>query len=215
MPKNKISVKNEPERRAFVMEDLQADPSGNVIQGHAAVFDQETIIGGWFKEIIERGAFDSTDFKDVIMSVNHELKRIPLARSRNNNANSTLQLQVDQQGLYTRAELDVDNNMEAKALYSAVGRSDISGMSFIFSVRDETWEGLDTELPIRRIKDIAKVFEVSAVSFPAYAGTDINARDQQALESARSALESARSQLDSSNNELEVLKIRNQILSKG
>lgn len=215
MAKNKLPALHEPERRAFVMNDLQADPAGNVIQGHAAVFEQETIIGGWFKEVIERGAFDNTDFKDVIMSVNHDLKRIPLARSRNNNANSTLQLQVDQQGLDTRAELDVDNNMEAKALYSAVGRGDISGMSFIFSVRDETWEGLDTDLPTRRIKDIAKVFEISAVSFPAYAGTDINARDQQALDSARAALESARSGLDSSNSELELLKLRNQILAKG
>ncbi|MNI78955.1 Caudovirus prohead protease [compost metagenome] len=117
--------------------------------------------------------------------------------------------------MYTRAELDVDNNMEAKALYSAVNRNDISGMSFIFSVRDETWEGLDTDLPTRRIKDIAKVFEISAVSFPAYVGTDINARDQQALDSARAALESARSGLDSQSSELELLKLRNQILAKG
>ncbi|ASA26600.1 peptidase U35 [Paenibacillus donghaensis] len=215
MLKNKLPAMHEPERRAFAMNDLQADPAGNIIQGHAAVFEQETIIGGWFKEIIERGAFDSTDFKDVILSVNHDLKRIPLARSRNNNANSTLQLQVDQQGLSTRAELDVENNMEAKALYSAVGRSDISGMSFIFTVRDESWEGLDTELPVRRIKDIGRVIEISAVSFPAYDGTDINARDQQALESARAALDSARSGLDSSKDELEVLKLRNQILAKG
>ncbi|WP_379136000.1 HK97 family phage prohead protease [Paenibacillus sp. sgz500958] len=206
-----------PERRAFAMEDLKADPNGNVIEGHAAVFDQKTIIGGWFKEIIERGAFDKTDFKDVLMSVNHDLSQIPLARSRNNNANSTLQLQVDQQGLATRAVLDIENNMQARALHSAVDRGDISGMSFIFIVRKggEVWEDLDTEIPTRRIKDIAKVIEISAVSFPAYDGTDINARDQQALESARAALESARSQLDSSNSELEMLRIRNQILAKG
>ncbi|MFP3787007.1 HK97 family phage prohead protease, partial [Burkholderia sp. SIMBA_024] len=77
------------------------------------------------------------------------------------------------------------------------------------------WEGLDTNMPIRRILDISRVIEVSAVSFPAYAGTDINARDQQALESARVALENARSELVSSPSELEVLKLRNQILSKG
>lgn len=215
MPNHKFPAKFEPEKRAFTMQDLRAEPEGNMIQGHAAVYGQETIIGGWFKEIIERGAFDNTDFKDVIFSVNHDLKRIPLARSRNNNANSTLQLQPDEQGLDTRAVLDTENNVEAKALYSAVGRGDISGMSFIFTVRDEVWEDLDTEMPTRRIKDIAKVFEVSAVSFPAYGGTDINARDQQALDSARAALESARSQLDSSKSELEILKLRNQILAKG
>lgn len=208
MQNNKLPVTNGPERRAFVMEDLRADPAGNVIEGHAAVYDQETVIGGWFKEVIERGAFDRTDFKDVIMTVNHDLQRIPLARSRNNNANSTLQLQVDQQGLSTRAVLDVENNVEAKALYSAVSRGDLSGMSFIFLVRKggEVWEGLDTELPIRRIKDIARVIEISTVSFPAYDGTDINARDQKALDSARTALESARSGLDSSMSELDLAK---------
>lgn len=208
MSKNNLPVPQGPERRAFAMDDLRADPAGNVIEGHAAVYDQETVIGGWFKEIIERGAFDRTDFKDVIMTVNHDLQRIPLARSRNNNAKSTLQLQVDQQGLSTRAVLDVENNMEAKALYSAVSRGDLSGMSFIFLVRKggEVWEGLETELPTRRIKDIARVIEISTVSFPAYDGTDINARDQKALDSARTALESARSGLDSSMSELDLAK---------
>ncbi|MEK5278630.1 HK97 family phage prohead protease [Paenibacillus sp. FSL H7-0735] len=208
MSKNNLPVLQGPERRAFAMDDLRADPAGNVIEGHAAVYDQETVIGGWFKEVIERGAFDRTDFKDVIMTVNHDLQRIPLARSRNNNANSTLQLQVDQEGLSTRAVLDVENNVEAKALYSAVSRGDLSGMSFIFLVRKggEVWEGLDTELPTRRIKDIARVIEISTVSFPAYDGTDINARDQKALDSARTALESARSGLDSSMSELDLAK---------
>lgn len=216
MSMNKIPNKHEPQKRSFVMQDLQAQPEGNVIQGHAAVFDQETIVGGWFREIIERGAFDKTDFTDVILSVNHDLKRIPLARSRKNNLNSTLQLKVDEQGLDTWAELDIENNVEARALYSAVNRLDVSGMSFIFTVRDETWEGLDTELPTRRIKDIARVFEISAVSFPQYDGTDLNARDQQALESARAALENARSKLSGSKgDEIELLRLRSQILAKG
>ena len=58
-------------------------------------------------------------------------------------------------------------------------------MSFIFYIRGFTWENLDSDMPTRRITDIAKVVETSAVSFPAYDGTDINARDQQALESAK------------------------------
>ncbi|XID91042.1 HK97 family phage prohead protease [Paenibacillaceae bacterium WGS1546] len=200
----------ERERRSFAVPDLRADGGDGIIQGHAAVFGQEANIGGWFIEIIERGAFDKTDFRDVVMSYNHNLQQIPLARSRNNNENSTLQLSVDDEGLLTRATLDTENNSESRALYSAIKRGDISGMSFIFSVRANGvfWEGLDTELPIRRIRDIARVYEVSAVSFPAYAGTDIQARDAQALESARAALESARSGLESPQNELELLKAK-------
>jgi phage head maturation protease len=96
----------------------------------------------------------------------------------------------------------------------------MNGMSFIFSVRNDEWKDLDTDMPSRTILDIAKVYEVSAVSFPAYAGTDISARDATALESAKQVLENARNkELESSNefrgNEFEVLKLKNQILLKG
>jgi hypothetical protein len=75
----------------------------------------------------------------------------------------------------------------------------MNGMSFIFWVSDDSWEGLDTDMPTRHIRAISKVREVSAVSFPAYTGTDINARDQFALDSAKKVLDNARSkELDSS-----------------
>lgn len=180
------------ETRAFSMPDLTADPQGNVLQGHAAVFGQSYDMYGLWTETIARGAFDNTDFTDVLFDVNHDLSRIPLARSRNNNANSTLQLQIDDQGLATRATLDVENNTDARALYSAVGRGDISGMSYIFAVRNDEWTGLDSDMPQRTITDIAKVYEVSAVSMPANPGTDISARSADALESAKRVLESAR-----------------------
>jgi len=212
-----IKLKNGAEFRAFSMPDLKADEGGNTIEGHAAVFGQETNIGGWYKEIIQRGAFDKTDFKDVLFSVNHDLEKIPLARSRNNNANSTLQLQVDDQGLGMRANLDTENNADSKSLYSAVSRGDITGMSFIFNVRDEEWTDLDSDMPTRTIKDISKVYEVSAVSFPAYDGTDINARGKETLDSAKRELESARAkELESLNErrvkELELYKLKNKIL---
>ncbi len=211
------------EMRSFSMPDLQAEPEGNVIQGHAAVFGETANIYGMWNETIERGAFDKTDFTDVLFSINHDLTKIPLARSRNNNANSTLRLQVDDQGLNTRATLDLENNTDAQALYSAISRGDINGMSFIFSVRKGTgdvWTGLDTDMPSRTITDIAKVIEVSAVSFPAYAGTNIDARSQSALDSAEMTLESVRATLDSvedeqRNRDLNLLKLKTQILMKG
>ena len=130
--------------------------------------------------------------------INHDMRSLPLARSRNNNANSTLQLKIDDQGLYTRALLDVERNANALALYSAVERGDVSGMSLIFFVRADRWEGLDTDMPTRYVTDVKRVIEVSPASFPAYDGTDINTRDQRALDSAARGLESQ-------NNELAVL----------
>lgn len=213
--KNNQPILGEREKRSFTLPDLRAESEGGIVQGHAAIFDQRVSIGGWFEEVIERTAFDKTDFRDVVMTVNHNLQNIPLARSRNNNTNSTLQLSVDDAGLFIRASLDTENNSEARALHASIARQDITGMSFIFIIRDAVWENLDSDMPTRRITDIARVIEVSAVSFPAYDGTDISARDQEALESAKAALESARSSLGSDHNELEFLRIKNQILLKG
>lgn len=218
----------EKTKRNFAMADLHAiepstDNTESTINGHAAVFDEVTNICGWFNEVIERGAFDTTDFKDVLLSVNHDLDNIPLARSRNNNTNSTLQLQVDNVGLAVRANLDIENNSDAKSLYSSISRGDMDGMSFIFYVKEERWEGLETEMPTRHILAINKVLEVSVVSFPAYDGTDIaSSRDKETLDGAKIALENARSQkLDSSKDDekrqkdlLEVERLKIQIKSK-
>lgn len=204
--------------RSFGIPDIRTVGDEGIIEGHAAIYDQKTTIGDWFNEIIERGAFDGCDFDDVLFTANHELWDIPLARSRRNNSKSTLQLNLDNQGLFIRANLDIVNNSEAKSLYSAVDREDITGMSFIFYVSEERWEDLDTDMPTRHIIKIAKVREVSAVNYPAYSGTDINARnDQSALENAKTALDNARSKLDNSKSgqELELEKLKNQNRMKG
>lgn len=166
---------------------------GRYITGQPIVYGA-TYDNGVFVETIDAGALDAADLKDVRLLVNHDMSMIPLARSRNNNANSTMQLEITETGLNIRADLDTENNATAEALYSAVSRGDISGMSFCFTVNTETWTDLDTDTPVRHITGIDKVFEVSAVTMPAYDATTIEARaaDAAALESARAALESAK-----------------------
>lgn len=213
--KSKLPDINDVNFRSFSALDMKTLSKDNCIEGHPAIYDQRANIGGWFYEVIERGAFDETDFDDVLFCVNHGTHKIPLARSRRNNGNSTMQLILDDQGLFVRAELDVENNVEAKALYGSVSRGDIDGMSFIFYVKEEHWENLDSEMPTRRIKKIKRVREVSAVNLPAYEGTDINARD--ALDNVKSTLDNARAnyqpELDNSN--IEMLRLKSQILAKG
>ena len=187
-------AKKELEQRSFNFEvRAEETEQGNIITGRPIVYDTRTDLG-WFDEIIESGALNFTDLTDVRFLVNHDISRIPLARSRRNNGNSTMQLMPDDRGMEIRVLLDTENNAEARALYSAVQRRDISGMSFMFSIKDEEWDDLDSEHPTRRIKSISTVVEVSAVTFPAYDTTEINARSKEALESARSALEKARQQ---------------------
>ena len=89
-----------------------------------------------------------------------------------------MQLFVDEQGLRIKVYLDIENNAEARALYSAIQRGDITGMSFMFSISAEEWEELESEKPTHKIREILSVVEVSAVTFPAYEDTDIYARDK-------------------------------------
>ena len=179
----------------FEVRAEQNEQHGAHITGTPIVFSQVTDLG-WIREVIEPGALDSTDLKDVRFLVGHDTSMIPLARSRNNNENSTMQLSVDENGMNIRVDLDVENNPRAAELYSAVKRGDISGMSFMFTVDRDAWEDLESEQPLRRITSIQRVFEVSAVCFPAYEGTSIQAAAEgDALESAKASLESARQQL--------------------
>ena len=187
-------MKKELERRAYAVEvRAENNENGAVLTGRPIVYNSTTDLG-WFDEVIEQGALNDTDLRDVRFLVNHDTSRIPLARSRRNNANSTMQLMPNEYGMDIRVNLDVENNAEARALYSAVERGDISGMSFMFGVEDEEWDELSSDHPTRRIKAISTVVEVSAVTFPAYEATSINARSKEALDSARAALESARAE---------------------
>lgn len=206
--------KNKPlEQRSYNFEvRAEETEAGNIITGRPIVYNSRTDLG-WFDEIIEPGALNNTDLTDVRFLVNHDTSKIPLARSRRNNGNSTMQLTTDNDGLGIRVTLDTENNSEARALYSAVQRGDISGMSFMFGIRDEEWEDLDSNHPIRHIKDISTVVEVSAVTFPAYESTEINARSKEALENARSAVDTARQQSGQSlDSDLELLKEKTKIL---
>lgn len=187
-----MADKKELERRRYSFE-IRAEESerGKIITGRPIVYNSRTDMG-MYDEVIEPGALDQTDLTDVRFLVNHDTSRIPLARSRRNTPNSTMQLWTDAEGMMIRVLLDVENNSEARSLYSAVERKDITGMSFMFGIDDEEWEGLDSERPLRRLRKLSTVVEVSACTFPAYEDTEINARSKEALENARLALENAK-----------------------
>ena len=191
---------------------------GQEIVGRPIVYESKTDIGGMFAEIIDKGALDKTDLTDVRFMVNHDLTKIPLARLRKNTKNSTMRLTVDDEGLGIRVVLDTDNNTDARSLYSAIERGDITGMSFMFGVRGEKWEDVDSDYPTRHITDISTVVEVSAVTFPAYDETSIGvaasrnavtSEDISALDNARIAVETARR--SSVDTELELAKAKNHI----
>lgn len=171
--------------------DIRADTdseNGAYITGRPIVFESRTNLG-CCDEIIRAGALDDADLSDVRFLVNHNVDMIPLARYKEGFKNSTMQIQTDKDGLVMRVNLDIENNQDARALYSAVQRGDVSGMSFMFTIDSDEWEGLETDHPTRYINKIGSVAEVSAVTFPAYEQTEISARDKRAVEEARKALQ--------------------------
>ena len=207
------SSKTSAEIRKFDFEvrAKRDETHGTYLEGTPIVYDSWTDLG-WYDEQIQRGALDNTDLTDVRFLINHNTDMIPLARSRNNNENSTMQMTVDEGGMNIRVNLDTENNADARSLYSAVERGDIDGMSFMFVVDGELWEEEESEHPKRTITDIEKVFEVSAVTFPAYEQTSISARGlSEALDSARASLESVRAEKRAVEDKKKRIKILSQI----
>ena len=208
-------MKKPLERRYYNCE-VRAVPTeaGSLITGKPIVYESKTDLG-FFDEVIDFGALDGADLTDVRFLVNHNTDMIPLARSRRNNGNSTMTLTVVPDGMDMEAVVDTENNQTARELKSAIERGDLSGMSFMFSIDDEEWEDLESDHPTRHIKKIGSVVEVSAVTFPAYDATSINARSKEALENARAAVETAKAKaksVETDSNLLELEKAKTLIL---
>ena len=142
------------------------DEDEMIIEGYAAVFETETDLG-WCKEIISRDAFNNCNMSDCVLKYNHNDNCLILARTRN----KSLELTVDNKGLKIRAKLiDTTQNRD---IYKMIKARLLDKMSFAFSVRKQ--EG-DYENDVRRITEIAQLFDVSVVDVPAYDTTDIYAR---------------------------------------
>lgn len=190
-------------KRSF--SEYRTDDEGN-ITGVPIVFEQPTDIGGWFQETIARGAISESVLKDVALFYNHDLNTKPLARTRT----GKLKFSIEDDGVHMTANVNRERS-DANDLYLAIQDGDIDGMSFMFRIEDEEWSDLDTDYPKRRITKIGYVQEVSAVNYPAYEGTSINARSDESLDSDKRALDEARAAVvDTTDiNELELLKLKN------
>ena len=169
----------------LLSENLEAraaeDENKMIVEGYAVVFDSPATHG--FTEIIDRNAFNGCDMKDVCLKYNHDDSHLILARTRN----KSLQLNVDDKGLYIRADLiDTTSN---KDVYKMIQAGLLDKMSFAFTVDKEQW---DLATDTRTILGIDKLFDVSVVDTPFYDTTSIYARALESLENEKRALEKAK-----------------------
>ena len=163
------------ERRSYISEsstmEVRMDEEGGTVEGYAAVFNQPTMIGR-VEEVVAPGAFDGRLKDDVVALFNHDMN-MPLARSKD--GKGTLELKVDEHGLYYRFKLG--NQSYAKDLGESIKRGDVRGSSFGFVVREDDYEKKDDGSYRRTIKSLSRIADVSPVVSPAYPQTSVKMRD--------------------------------------
>lgn len=168
---------------------------GRTIEGYAALFNQETDLG-YFREVILPGAFDSADMADVRALFNHDPNQI-LART----ASGTMTLEVDERGLKYRFE--APNTTLGNDLMEMIRRGDISQSSFAFTVDKVQWEEERGKPDLRKIERLKTLFDVSPVTYPAYATTTVSARSLEEVRDEERPAHPDPEEADDPNEEIE------------
>lgn len=165
--------------------EIRAEDGEIRVSGYAAVFGEETNIGGMFTEVIERGAFKSAIERkdDVVFLINHD--GLPLARTRS----GTLKLVEDERGLYIEAMLDGEDP-DVRSIVPKMKRGDLDKMSFAFIPMRQSWDD-SGKMPKRSIQDV-QLYDVSIVTTPAYEGTEIGLRSLEKHREATKKSQAAR-----------------------
>lgn len=146
-------------------------PPARVLTGYAAVFNDETDIGGFFREKIEPGAFTEALARDDVRAlIEHDPLQI-VARSSAGN----LRLTQDERGL--AVEIDPPNTPRGQQLVADIEAGLLREMSFAFTVVREEWDET-VDPPLRTILEIGELRDVAIVAYPAYATTEIALRSR-------------------------------------
>ena len=172
MPQSKVDTRLE--RRSMQVREFRADDEGKIV-GYASVFDEETDIGGMFREVVRPGAFARAikEKQDVRALINHDQNYV-LGRTKA----GTLKLEEDKRGLWI--EVAPPNTQFAADLMESMKRGDIDNMSFAFIATEETWTDRKGDATLRELKDV-DLFDISAVTYPAYEGTSVGLRSAEAI----------------------------------
>ena len=162
-------IRENREYRNFPMVEVRKEGENEpsfLVEGYASTFETYVLFedeGIEYKERILPEAFDNCDMSDVIFLKDHE--GTVFARTKNN----TLTLEVDKNGLLTKT--DLSKTSASREMFEEISTGMYSQMSFAFIVDDDEY---NTTEHLRTIRHIKKIFDVSAVSFPANPTTDIS-----------------------------------------
>ena len=133
---------------------LPSEAEGRNVSGYAANFLEYDM--GTFRERIERSAFSNLDTYDIHALYNHDYGQV---LARRNRGKGTLDLQVTEEGLKFAFELpDTATGNEVRTL---VGRGDVDQASWAFTVKSEEWADVRSDKPLRIIKEVGEIYDIS------------------------------------------------------
>ena len=155
---------------------LPSDGENRNVSGFAANFLEYDL--GSFRERIERSAFDNLDNYDIHALYNHDYGQV---LARRNKGKGTLDLQVNDEGLYFAFELpDTATGNEVRTL---VSRGDVDQASWAFTVKKEEWLDVRSDKPLRVIKEVGEIFDISLTPRGANPTTSAALRSLEAVKS--------------------------------
>lgn len=151
-----------------------------IVEGYAFKYGIETVLwrsqsGYEYREIIDKGALEGADIKDVPLKYNHSNENFIFARTRN----GSLELKNDETGLFIRAR--IIDTQQGRDLFKMIQEGLIDKMSFAFTEKEHADEYGENFTRTHIVK-FDKIWDVSAVDIPAYDDTEIYARSIAHLE---------------------------------
>lgn len=160
----------------------QTEEKSYIVEGYATTFNDSYELyrdGNYIvMEKVDKDAFKNTDMSDVIFQIDHEGR--VYARTRND----SLKLEIDEHGLNTRTDLGLTES--SRSVYEDIDAGLYDRMSFAFTVTRQSYEEEEREdgtvILTRSILEVGKLYDVSAVSFPANPNTDISARSKESID---------------------------------
>lgn len=175
-----------PDEREYRTMSLRAaeatEEKDYIVEGYATTFDDtyELFRDGNYivKENVDKDAFKNTDMSDVVFMIDHEGR--VYARTRND----SLTLEIDEHGLKTKTDLGL--TASSRDVFDSIKAGLYDRMSFAFTVTKDRYEEEELDdgsvILTRTILEVGKLYDVSAVSFPANPNTDISARTKDLID---------------------------------
>lgn len=200
-----MPMKNDREYRSFDLVKRakeENEESSYIVEGYASTFEEYTLYEDdevIYKERIEPTAFDEADLSDVVFLLDHTGR--VYARTKN----GTVSLSTDEKGLFTRT--DLSKTTASRGVFEDIEAGNYSQMSFAFTVAEDRFEEKRSEgektIYIRIIDRVKKVFDISAVGFPANPTTDIGVATRSAFNGAIEKLQAERLEEERRRQEVE------------